>query len=219
MWYLTLNPLVYNRWAGEVGGGSRDSLYFSHLVVRAEWMLSVHGISLGMKVPFVFPMGSRFSLSDIRLGLKFVFSERNRIYFCGVLPAGRLSSKYPGVYTEYLRVLMSDSSHSLYARLRWNFTASSDSDEKSFYNKFVDRHAYRHIGGDILWAFRRGETGFVKIGAALDYPMSMGGFWGGINVGGGFFPFLEVSATYWPFKPRPHLFKVGLLVLIPSRQP
>ena len=216
MWYLLLEPLVYNRWSTEVGGGLSDTLYFSYLKFRGEWLVSVHGVSLNFTVPFVFPMGHRFSLSDMELGMGFVFAERNRADFSLIFPTGILSSKYPGVKLSYRRVIRHDSSYAVHGGGSWYFMAAADRDERSFYNKPVDRHGYRHVSLELTYVGRRGETGFWKVALPLDYAYSSGMFWGGIRLGFGLSPFFEVDATVWPAKPRPHLFTVRLNGLLPT---
>lgn len=216
MWYLLLDPLVYNRWSGEFGGGLSDSTYFSYLKFRGEWLISVHGISLNFSVPFVFPMGSRFSLSDMDIGMGFVFADRNRMDFSLIFPTGILSSKYPGVKVSFLRQIRKDSSWSLYGRGEWYFMATADEGERSFHNKLIDRHGYRHVSFEMTFVRRSGETAFWKVSLPLDYAYSSNMFWGGVRIGFGLFPFVELDAAFWPTKPRPHLFTVRVIGLIPS---
>lgn len=218
MWYLLLEPLVFNRWQGELGGGLSDTLYFSYFKFRGEWIMSYEGVSLNFSVPFVFPLGQRFSLSDMEMGLGFVFADRNRLDFNLVLPTGILSSKYPGVSLRYRRIVKLDSSYALYGSLLWYFMASSDRAEKSLYNKVIDRHGYRHLSLDLTYIRRVGETAFWKVSLPLDYAYSSNLFWGGIRLGFGLFPFVELDATFWPTKPRPHLFLLRVSALVPTSE-
>ncbi|NPB03775.1 MAG: hypothetical protein GXO39_05105 [Thermotogae bacterium] len=218
MWYLLVEPLVFNRWSGEAGATVLDTTYGFHLRLRGEWLISTGGVVLFFSTPFVFPEGRRFSLSDAEVGFGVPFSELNRLYVSGIFPAGVLSSKYPGLKVEFLRKFKGDSTYGVYAEAEWYFVAASDDLEHSFYNKPIDRHGTRHVSLEGAFIKNVGETGFLKFSIPLDYAQSLGQFWAGIRVGGGLFPFLEFDLSVWPMKPRPYLVSVRVLALIPSAQ-
>ncbi|NPA80781.1 MAG: hypothetical protein GXO29_07015 [Thermotogae bacterium] len=215
MWYLLVEPIIYNRWNGETGFGDALGSYFSYASFRGEWIISSHGVSLHFYAPFVFPLGQRFSLSDMSVGLGFVFADINRVDFSLSFPTGFFSGKYPGINVAFTRRVLKDSSNALYFRGDWHFIAASDKDERAFYNKFIDRHAYNHVSLEGAYVRMVGETAFLKAALPVDYAQSMNQFWMGLRLGGGLHPFVEADITVWPTKPRPHTFLLRLTLLLP----
>jgi hypothetical protein len=203
--FLTIQPLIFGRWNLALNYGEDERGSYTRFDFAGEWLVSNEDMSLIFNIPFLYYQNHIF-LTDTRLGIRVRFSEGGLFQLCLIFPTGRYSSKNPAG-----EIQLGGHVSSLFLNLGGIFTASSDTQEFSFYNKISQRRAYRHMYFEGLTYRYFGEVFGVGFGIRGDYAYSLNQFW--TSVKGGFFlaPFVELGGEIWLYKPRPEVFRIYIL--------
>ncbi|MCC6011382.1 hypothetical protein LM594_00120 [Candidatus Caldipriscus sp.] len=205
MTFLTIQPIIFGRWNLSLSYGEDERGYYTRFDLAGEWLVANEDLSLNFNMPFVY-FRNGLSLTDAKLGVKVRFSEKGLAQFNLIFPTGRYSSRNPAGELQ-----MGGYISRFFLNFGGIFTASSDTQEYSFYNKVSQRRAYRHMYFEGLTYRYLGEVLGVGFGVRGDYAYSLNQFWTSVKMGIFLAPFLEIGGEVWLYKPRPEAFRVYIL--------
>ncbi len=203
--FLTVQPIMFGRWDLALIYGEDERGYYTRLEFGGEWMVSNEDMSLTFNMPFVY-FQNAISLTDTRLGIKIRFSESGLVHVGLLFPTGKYSSRNPAG-----EVQIGGYVSKIFLNFGGIFTASSDTQEFSYYNKISQRRAYRHMFFESLTYKYFGDVFGVGLGIRGDYAYSLNQFWTSVRVGIILAPYVELGCDVWLYKPRPESFRVYIL--------
>ena len=145
-------------------------------------------------------------MTDTKLGVKVRFSERGLAQLGFLFPTGRYSSRNPAGELQ-----LGGYVSKFFLNFGGIFTASSDTQEFSFYNKISQRRAYRHMYFEALTYGYFGEAVGAGLGIRIDYAYSLNQLWTSLKGGIFLAPYVELGGELWLYKPRPEILRVYIL--------
>ncbi len=210
MGFLVLQPLIFGRWELSASGGMDERGLYTRFDLYGEWLITGEDMALIFNLPFVYNSYG-LSLTDTKLGTKVRFLENGYMDFHVLFPTGRLSSRNPAAGLTFGRYMRRDSLWGVFLKIGGIFTASTDTNEFSYFNKVSDRRAYRHMFSEILYYKELGITFGFGTGIRGDYAYSINQFWTSLKLAVFIIPYIEVGSDVWIYKPRPEVVRFYIL--------